>query len=152
MPQHRWVVTWVGCHLDSRTKHSHLLLLRFTIWVQAGGKGEGGGGELQMAVKSSVNVTFLTQNQLRQSDDDKWGKEWIGAPFRELYQLYINLDINTMSLRHFIIHFLPSFVYLYSTDSIKAWTSQSADIFYLVQTAHVSSRCWTYGRQGSEPQ
>ena len=94
-----------------------------------------------MAVKSSLNVTFLTQNQLRQSDDDKWGKEWIGAPFRELYQLYINLDINTMSLRHFIIHFLPSFVYLYSTDSIKALTSQSADIFYLVQTAHVSPRC-----------
>lgn len=134
----------MGCHLgrlSSGLEDQTFTLTLAQIHHMSASWGKGGGGELQMAVKSSVNVTFLTQNQLRQSDDDKWGKEWIGAPFRELYQLYINLDINTMSLRHFIIHFLPSFVYLYSTDSIKALTSQSADIFYLVQTAHVSPRC-----------
>ena len=56
-------------------------------------------------------VTFYMQNQLRQSDYDKWGKEWIGAPFEvsifcELYQLYINSDINTYWLRYFINFFL----------------------------------------------
>ena len=112
----------MGCHLgrlSSGLEDQTVTLTLAKIYHMSASWGKGG-GELQMAVKSSVNVAFLTQNQLRQSDDNKWGKEWIGAPFRELYQLYINLDINTMSLRHFIIHFLPSFVYLYSTDSIKA--------------------------------
>ena len=84
----------MGCHLGSRIKHSRFSLFRsaFTVCVQVGGRPN-------RTSKSSVNVTFLTQNQLAQSDDDKWGKEWIGAPFEESFANYIGFT-STLTSTH----------------------------------------------------
>ena len=81
---------WGVCHLDSRTKHSHFSLAQlYYMRACQGGRPSHGRSN------PSVNVT-LTQNQLRQSDDDIFGgMNWISAPVCELYQLYINPDINT---------------------------------------------------------
>ena len=48
-------------------------------------------------------------------------------------------------------HFL---LQVYFSTMITKWFSEIGGrmFYYLVQTTHVSSRCWTYGRQGSEPQ
>ena len=82
----------MGCHLGSRIKHSRFSLAQRSLYVCKLA------GDLTVPINLRQSH-FLTQNQLVQSDDDKWGKEWIGAPLEVSFANYIGFT-STLTSTH----------------------------------------------------